>query len=88
MSSYTRARRHLLRQYERAVDRIDEEDRAIFLGHRVEELTRRTGPRPATSSTMPLPFPLMIARLATLSSRRILWLAVGRTSRSRCRKGL
>ena len=41
MSRYTRARRHLLRQYERAVDRIDEEDRAIFLGHRVEELSYR-----------------------------------------------
>jgi RNA polymerase sigma-70 factor (ECF subfamily) len=41
MSCYTRARRYLLRQYERAVDRIDEEDRAIFLGHRVEELSYR-----------------------------------------------
>lgn len=41
MSRYTRARRHLLRQYERAVDRIDEADRAIFLGHRVEELSYR-----------------------------------------------
>jgi len=41
VSRYTRARRHLLRQYERAVDRIDEEDRAIFLGHRVEELSYR-----------------------------------------------
>src|SRR3546814_16411610 len=41
MSRYTRAWRHLLRQYERAVDRIDEEDRAIFLGHRVEELSYR-----------------------------------------------
>ena len=41
MSRYTRARRYLLRQYERAVDRIDEEDRAIFLGHRVEELSYR-----------------------------------------------
>ncbi len=41
MSRYTRARRHLLRKYERAVDRIDEEDRAIFLGHRVEELNYR-----------------------------------------------
>ena len=41
MSRYTRARRYLLRQYERAVDRIDEEDRAIFLGHRVEEPSYR-----------------------------------------------
>lgn len=41
MSRFTRARRHLLRQYERAVDRIDEADRAIFLGHRVEELSYR-----------------------------------------------
>jgi len=41
MSRYTRAKRHLLRQYERAVDRIDEADRAIFLGHRVEELSYR-----------------------------------------------
>lgn len=41
MSRYTRARRHLLRTYERAVDRIDEADRAIFLGHRVEELSYR-----------------------------------------------
>ena len=41
MSRYTRARRYLLRQYERAVDRIGEEDRAIFLGHRVEELSYR-----------------------------------------------
>jgi RNA polymerase sigma-70 factor (ECF subfamily) len=41
MSRYTRARRNLLRQYERAVDRIDEKDRAIFLGHRVEELSYR-----------------------------------------------
>ncbi|MGB3805108.1 MAG: sigma factor-like helix-turn-helix DNA-binding protein [Sphingopyxis granuli] len=41
MSRYTRARRYLLRQYERAVDRIDETDRAIFLGHRVEELSYR-----------------------------------------------
>ena len=41
MSRYTRARRYLLRQYERAVDRIDEQDRAIFLDHRVEELSYR-----------------------------------------------
>lgn len=41
VSRYTRARRHLLRQYERAVDRVDEADRAIFLGHRVEELSYR-----------------------------------------------
>ncbi len=41
MSRYTRARRHLLCQYERAVDRIGTEDRAIFLGHRVEELSYR-----------------------------------------------
>jgi RNA polymerase sigma-70 factor (ECF subfamily) len=41
VSRYTRARRHLLHQYERAVDRIDEADRAIFLGHRVEELSYR-----------------------------------------------
>lgn len=41
MSRYTRAWRHLLRQFERAVDRIDEADRAIFLGHRVEELSYR-----------------------------------------------
>ena len=41
MSRYTRAKRHLLRQYERAVDRIEERDRAIFLGHRVEELSYR-----------------------------------------------
>ena len=41
MSRYTRARRHLLRQYERAVDRIDEADRAIFLGHSIEELSYR-----------------------------------------------
>ena len=41
MSRYTRARRRLLRQYERAVDQIEEEDRAIFLGHRVEELSYR-----------------------------------------------
>lgn len=41
MSRYTRARRYLLRQYERAVERIDEQDRAIFLGHRVEELSFR-----------------------------------------------
>ncbi|MGQ2957633.1 MAG: sigma factor-like helix-turn-helix DNA-binding protein [Sphingopyxis sp.] len=41
MSRYTRARRRLLRQYERAVDRIGEADRAIFLGHRVEELSYR-----------------------------------------------
>ncbi|WOF41730.1 RNA polymerase subunit sigma [Sphingopyxis indica] len=41
MSRYTRARRYLLRQYERAVDRIDAADRAIFLGHRVEELSYR-----------------------------------------------
>ncbi|MBU7590425.1 MAG: iron dicitrate transport regulator FecR [Sphingopyxis terrae] len=41
MSRYTRARRHLLRQYERAVDRIGAADRAIFLGHRVEELSYR-----------------------------------------------
>jgi DNA-directed RNA polymerase specialized sigma24 family protein len=41
VSRYTRARRHLLRQYERAVDRIDEADRTIFLGHRVRELSYR-----------------------------------------------
>jgi DNA-directed RNA polymerase specialized sigma24 family protein len=41
MSRYTRARRHLLRQYERAVDRIDEKDRAIFLGYRGEGLSNR-----------------------------------------------
>ncbi|WP_033073298.1 sigma factor-like helix-turn-helix DNA-binding protein [Sphingopyxis sp. MWB1] len=41
MSRYTRARRHLLRRYERAVDQIDEADRAISLGHRVEELSYR-----------------------------------------------
>ncbi|WP_158213897.1 sigma factor-like helix-turn-helix DNA-binding protein [Sphingopyxis bauzanensis] len=41
MSRYTRARRHLLRKYERAVDRIDEGYRAIFLGHRVAELSYR-----------------------------------------------
>jgi len=41
MSRYTRARSYLLRQYERAVDRIDEKDRAIFLGNRVEELSYR-----------------------------------------------
>lgn len=41
MSRYTRARRRLLRQYERAVDRIVDADRAIFLGHRFEELSYR-----------------------------------------------
>jgi len=41
VSRYTRAKRHLLRQYERAVDRIDEKDRTIFLGHRVEGLSYR-----------------------------------------------
>src|SRR3546814_15857713 len=41
MSRYTRAWRHLLRQYELHVDRIDEEDRAIFLGPTVEELSYR-----------------------------------------------
>ncbi|MBU7589857.1 MAG: hypothetical protein KAF42_11645 [Sphingopyxis terrae] len=40
-SRYTRARRHLLGQYERAVDRIDEKDRAIFLGQGVGELSFR-----------------------------------------------
>ena len=41
MSRFTRARRRLLRLYERAVDRLDEFDRRVFLGHRVEELTYR-----------------------------------------------
>ncbi|MCW2336785.1 hypothetical protein M2337_001018 [Sphingobium sp. B2D3A] len=31
MGRYTRAKRHLLRQYERPVDRIDEQDRVFFL---------------------------------------------------------
>ena len=41
MSRFTRARRGLLRLYERAVDRMDEFDRRVFLGHRVEELSYR-----------------------------------------------
>lgn len=41
MSRFTRARRRLLRLYERAVDRLDEFDRRVFLGHRVEELSYR-----------------------------------------------
>lgn len=41
MSRFTRARRSLLRLYERAVDRMDEFDRRVFLGHRVEELSYR-----------------------------------------------
>lgn len=41
MSRFTRARRGLLRFYERAVDRLDDFDRRVFLGHRVEELSYR-----------------------------------------------
>ena len=41
MNRFTRARRQLLRLYERAVDRLDEFDRRVFLGHRVEELSYR-----------------------------------------------
>ena len=41
MNRFTRARRRLLRLYESAVDRLDEFDRRVFLGHRVEELSYR-----------------------------------------------
>ncbi len=41
MNRFTLAKRRLLRLYERAVDRLDEFDRRVFLGHRVEELTYR-----------------------------------------------
>lgn len=41
MNRFSRARRRLLRLYERAVDRLDEFDRRVFLGHRVEELSYR-----------------------------------------------
>lgn len=41
MNRFTRARRRLLRLYESAVDRMDEFDRRVFLGHRVEELSYR-----------------------------------------------
>jgi DNA-directed RNA polymerase specialized sigma24 family protein len=41
VNRFARARRRLLRLYERAVDRLDEFDRRVFLGHRVEELTYR-----------------------------------------------
>lgn len=41
MNRFTLARHRLLRIYERAVDRLDEFDRRVFLGHRVEELTYR-----------------------------------------------
>lgn len=41
MNRFTRAKRRLLRLYERAVDRLDEFDRRVFLGHRVEELSYR-----------------------------------------------
>ena len=41
MNRFPRARRRLLRLYERAVDRLDEFDRRVFLGHRVEELSYR-----------------------------------------------
>ncbi len=41
MSRFTRSRRRPLRLYERAVYRLNEFDRRIFLGHWVEELTYR-----------------------------------------------
>lgn len=41
MNRFTCARRRLLRLYERAVDRLDEFDRQVFLGYRVEELSYR-----------------------------------------------
>ncbi len=39
MNRFTRARCRLLRLYEQAVDRLDEFDRRVFLGYRVEELS-------------------------------------------------
>ncbi len=41
MSRFGLARRRLLRLYERAIDRLNEFDRRVFLGHRVEELSYR-----------------------------------------------
>lgn len=41
MSRFFRARGRLLRLCERAIDRLDEFDRRVFLGHRVEELSYR-----------------------------------------------
>lgn len=41
MSRFSRARGRLLRLYERAIDRLDEFDRRVFLGHRIEELSYR-----------------------------------------------